>query len=85
MNDDLDDLRESLIFLIQNPVSGDDDKIADSYIEAVQEIYRLVPKSPHGTENRYNNYGCRCAACRTAHADYRRKPPMPRFYKEPSV
>lgn len=27
----------------------------------------------HGTENGYNNYGCRCVPCRTAHTTYTRE------------
>lgn len=26
----------------------------------------------HGTYGRYNNHGCRCAACRAANANYKR-------------
>jgi hypothetical protein len=28
---------------------------------------------PHGTANRYTNYGCRCEVCRAAHTLYRRE------------
>lgn len=33
----------------------------------------LTGNPQHGTENMYGNLGCRCAACRAAHADYIRE------------
>jgi len=44
----------------------------------------------HGTNSSYTNHGCRCPACKSAHADYaykhrtgRPRSPRPRGYRRP--
>ena len=34
-------------------------------------LYKTI--IPHGTRTGYNNYGCRCDACKKAHREYMRK------------
>lgn len=46
------------------------------YMRSLRARYKAIPDEghpvPHGTTNRYSNYGCRCEACREAAREYHR-------------
>jgi hypothetical protein len=75
----VDDLRERLVFLIHNPVSGDDEVQAQELLDEILTTHRIVPREmtvegvKHGTLTTYTYHRCRCAECRAANAAQGRK------------
>jgi hypothetical protein len=75
----VDDLRERLVFLIHNPVSGDDEVQAQELLDEILTTHRIVPREmtvegvKHGTLTAYTYHRCRCAECRAANAAQGRK------------
>jgi hypothetical protein len=75
----VDELRERLVFLIHNPVSGDDEVQAQAFLDEILTTHRIVPREmtvegvKHGTLTAYTYHRCRCAECRAANAAQGRK------------
>jgi hypothetical protein len=75
----VDDLRERMVFLIHNPVSGDDEVQAQELLDEILTTHRIVPREmtvegvKHGTLTAYTYHRCRCAECRAANAAQGRK------------
>lgn len=47
-------------------------KIDEMWVQHSKQRSNVLGSKPHGTWNRYNKWGCRCAPCKKAHSEYRR-------------
>jgi hypothetical protein len=48
-------------------------RLASPYQKRVARMMVDPTVAPHGVPSTYNNYGCRCDACRAAYADWKGK------------
>ena len=69
----MDKLREAIVFLLENPVSDDDEVQANAILAEIDKTHRIMPRAPHGTLQKYTRGGCRCEACTRANRDWSRE------------
>lgn len=77
----MDELREQLAWLLRD-LDGDGhagmmDEIyrqtADTILAEIDKTHRIMPRTPHGTLQKYTRGGCRCADCTRANRDWSRE------------